>query len=184
MLRRQVLYIVYQPFMEEEAAFYIHPYLLKEWRNRWYVFCRAVPGAGDHQMGSLEKTGFIQRNDGLWNFPLDRISALTPVDDTAYLPNDLFDPTEWFEDIVGVTKPEGAEPIDIEIEVDAVASFYIETKPLHQSQALIRRDEERAFFALRLIPNHEILNDLLAYGKYIRGVSPESFRAMLAGRQA
>lgn len=185
MLHLQVLRIDYQPFMEKEATFYIHPYLLKEWRNRWYIFCRAEARVdiGLDGVRNLEKMGFIQRNDRLWNIALDRILSVTPVDDISYLPNDLFDPAEWFDDIVGVTKPEGVGPIDIEIEVDTVASYYLETKPLHRSQTLMRRGDEHAVFSLRLIPNHEILNDLLAYGKYIRILSPESFYRTLADRR-
>lgn len=184
---RQVLSIEYQPFMERKEVYCIHPYLLKEWRNRWYVFCREGLRSSKQQAeaskAGLERTGFIQRKDHLWNFPLDRILSVGPVAGAHYIPNDLFDPATWFDDIVGVTKPEDSEPVDIKIEVDTVASFYVETKPFHRSQELICRDDSRAVFSLKLIPNHEIINDLLSYGKHIRVLSPDSFCQMLADRK-
>lgn len=188
-IRRKVLLVSYQPFMEEEKTYLFHPYLLKEWRNRWYVFGREG-NIGEEDTGmltisarTLETMGFIPRQDRVWNLSLDRINALSICDDVEYMPNNLFDPATWFDDIVGINKPENTEPIDIELEVDTVASYYVESKPLHRSQHLKSRNAKRAVFSLRLIPNQELLNDLLAYGKYIRVLSPPSFREMLAERR-
>lgn len=185
-VRQQVIHIRYRPFMEEETEYFVHPYLLKEWRNCWYLFGRE--GKDDNHrtrdpmttFQKMERQDFIPRKDGVWNFALDRITALAPLEDVPYLPNDVFDPDTWFDDIVGITKPEDTDPVHIELEVDPLASYYVETRPLHRSQNLVSRTDNQAVFSLRLIPNDEIMNDILAYGKFIRVRSPLSFKQMLA----
>ncbi len=161
--RQQVLRIDYQPFLEEPREIQLHPYLLKEWRNRWYIFGRNP----EHR---------------LWNLALDRIRSIEPVPDTPYLPNDLFDPDSWFADIIGVTKPDGAAPVDIEFETSPLVSFYFETKPLHVSQQLLRRDDSVARFRVRLIPNPELVSEFLRFGQDLRVTAPEAVVAMVAER--
>ncbi|MBL7782535.1 MAG: WYL domain-containing protein [Saprospiraceae bacterium] len=189
MIQKEVLRIGYQPFMEQETSFFLHPYLLKEWRNRWYLFGRVETDPTDNatipQLKALgiEKLGFIPRNDHLWNIPLDRILSIQPCPEVHFLHNDLFDPATWFDDIVGVTKPENTAPAHIEIEADRIASYYLESKPLHLSQSLLYRDDLKAIFSLFLIPNHEFLNEILAYGKYVRVRAPDSLRQMAKDRK-
>lgn len=161
---QQVLTIRYQPFIDPEKVLTIHPYLLKEWRNRWYIFGRN----GDHK---------------LWNLALDRISEIEADKDVTYLPNNLFDPATWFRDMVGVTKPDGAQPIDITLETSELVSRYLETKPLHHSQQLLERNKGKAMFVLRVIPNPELLGDLLFFGGELKVVEPDVVRAMLAKRR-
>ena len=178
--RQKVLKIGYHPFMDVETDYLLHPYLLKEWRNRWFVFGREekgkiVPGHSDGSWRQSVKRGFIPRMDGICSLPLDRITRVASMPDVPFQTNDLFDPLTWFDDIVGVTRPEHEEPVEIQLEVDPLISYYVETKPLHRSQRLVSRDEERATFMLRLIPNYELISDILAYGKYIRVLSPPSF---------
>ncbi len=188
-VQRQVLRVLYHPFMEQAIECFFHPYLLKEWRNRWYLFGREISNGNGKANGehkpitnaalNLENIGFMDRDDQVWNLALDRIATSEPANDMEYLPNDLFNPATWFDHIVGVTKPEGLEPVDIEIEADVMVSFYLETKPIHHSQRLLNRNGETAIFQIRLIPNFEIIFDLLAFGKHIRVLSPESFKEMV-----
>jgi predicted DNA-binding transcriptional regulator YafY len=161
---RQTLNIQYHPFNEPSMEILLHPYLLKEWRNRWYVFGR------NHE-------------HRLWNLALDRIEDVRVAEEAPYLENDLFDPLRWFDDIVGVSKPEGVEPVEILLETSLPASYYLETKPLHASQRLLEREGEWARFSLRVIPNHELVGDILFYGKEVRVVAPEAVAAMVRARR-
>ena len=44
-----VLKITYQRFIsDEQREFIIHPYLLKEYRNRWYMVCRMMKKKRDN----------------------------------------------------------------------------------------------------------------------------------------
>jgi predicted DNA-binding transcriptional regulator YafY len=180
---KKVLNITYAPFLSEPVSIVIHPYLLKEWRKRWYLFGQKAEGqmfsASGTPYSELEVFGFIQRRDGIWNLSLDRIKAVEEAKGISYLNNDYFDPTTWFQDITGVTKPEDQQPVYIMLEAELIAAQYMISKPLHHSQTLVLQDDKRAIFQLFLIPNYELMNDILAYGKYVRVLGPDFFKKMI-----
>ena len=82
-LNQQPLSLKYRSFKARSAAtFVFYPYLLKEYRNRWFVF------------GSKKNTRM------LYNLALDRILELAPAKDEPYYGNSNFDPSTFFDDIV------------------------------------------------------------------------------------
>ena len=160
---QQVLLIEYHPFTEDPLEILIHPYLLKEWRNRWYVFGR-------------------NNQDKLWNLALDRIVQISRQEQVAFRPNDLFDAENWFNDIVGVSKPEGAEAVDIIFEVPYLASRYLETRPIHPSQYLMGKYNDRYRFGMKVILNHELVNEFLRYGNELKVLAPTALQEMVEAR--
>ena len=160
---RKVVLIDYHPFTEAPLHILLHPYLLKEWHNRWYIFGRN----GD---------------DKLWNLALDRIQGVSEAGAVAYRENDLFDPETWFDDMVGVTKPDGAQPVEVQIETTYLPSRYLETRPIHPSQRLLRHDGDRYVFALHVIVNPELVNELVWFGNNVQVLSPPELRALVQGR--
>jgi predicted DNA-binding transcriptional regulator YafY len=62
-------------------------------------------------------------------------------------------------------------------------SHYLETKPIHHSQRLLERDDNRARFSIRVIPNPELLGDLLFFGGELKVVEPDHVRTMLEKRK-
>ncbi len=160
---QQVLLIHYHPFTGPPLDIVLHPYLLKEWRNRWYIFGRNAA-------------------DQLWNLALDRIQAIAIEPNISYMPNDLFNPDTWFADIVGVTKPDGAKPVNIRFITTYLNARYLETRPIHPSQRLVSQTNDRYVFALRLILNPELVNELIRFGGDLKVLEPESLRAMLTAR--
>ena len=81
---QKILHIVYQSFGGRETTFDIHPYLLKQYNDRWYVF------------GLKEGT-----DNPYWIVPLDRIIK-EPVDKGQYIETCPVDYLQYFNDIVGV----------------------------------------------------------------------------------
>lgn len=150
---QQVLSFHYHPFTEEPLDILLHSYLLKEWNNRWYVFGR-------------------NERDQLWNLALDRIKYISSLDNIIYRENDLFDPATWFDDIVGVSKPENAHAVDVEFEVSYLSSRYLETRPIHRSQRLVHLASGRYIFTLKVILNQELVNELLRYGNDLQVLKP------------
>lgn len=161
---QQVIDIDYQPFTDPPLTIRLHPYLLKEWRNRWYVF------------------GRTQENK-LWNLALDRIRGLCSAPEGVfYLPNDLFDPSTWFDDLVGVSKPENSSPETVILELSYLNARYLETRPVHASQTFLGEHNGRHRFSLRVYINHELVNELLRFGKDLEVIEPEELRKMVESR--
>jgi len=161
--QRQAVRIDYHPFTEAPLHILLHPYLLKEWHNRWYVFGRNT-------------------DDKLWNLALDRMQGVAVAEEVAYQENDLFDPETWFNDLVGVTKPEGAQPVEVLLETTYLPSRYLETRPIHPSQRLLRQEGERYVFALRVIVNPELVNELVRFGNDVKVAAPVALKEMVERR--
>lgn len=147
------LLVDYQPFQTPvPQSLVFHPYLLKEWRNRWYLIGR------HHELQQV------------WNLALDRIQNLHKAS-VGFQPNDLFDPLTHFEPIIGVTLP--ARPRqEIRFRVRKGVSGYLLTKPLHSTQQLCQAGPEFDEFSLFIIPNLEARGELLRFGPDLELITP------------
>lgn len=88
----------------------------------------------------------------------------------------------WPSALVGVTRPEGARPVEVLFETSYLPSRYLETRPIHPSQRLLSHENDRYRFSLRVILNHELLNELLRFGSDLSVLAPAALKEMLAGR--
>lgn len=139
----------------------MHPYLLKEFRNRWFL---------------LGREGNAAR---VTNYALDRIKRIRPSNE-GYIENDLFNPTEYFNHLIGVSVPEGATPEDIEIKVHKQAAPYVLSKPIHLNQETVRQYKDGSILVgLKLIINYELKSVLLSYGPRLEVRKPRTLRDQL-----
>lgn len=160
-LSKQVLTVTYQGFKQPKPVrFRLHPYYLKQYNNRWFAF-----GATDDR-------------DGITNLALDRIQGLEPTK-SVHRPNTSVDFSTYFEDVVGVTVPDGGAD-RVELLVSPEQWPYVETKPLHGSQRTVDRSPEGVRLQLELKINHEFKALLLSMGRNIRILAPEELRAAMA----
>ena len=169
---RQTLRIMYQPFSASLPTEYILcPHLLKEFRNRWFLF-------GSRASDLL-----------LYNFALDRIVSIEPVD-VPYRENPDFDSEHFFDDVIGASKNLNAAPSEIRFWASPRQSKYIKTKPIHPSQQLIEEDHEdgSCIFTIKVVVNYELYSVFMSYGSGIQILSPtearrymhEAFKEVLA----
>jgi len=149
--------------MDEVQSFTFHPYFLKQFNNRWYAFGRR----------------FI--NSNIMNLALDRISR-TVESKTLYIPNNLIDFNEYFEDIIGVTIEDEKNIERITLKVKNTLYPYIQTKPIHGSQKQKELGESHTIITLDIIPNYELESLLLSYGEGIEVISPMSLREKIKNR--
>jgi len=159
--------IVYQSFKNPREQDYVFsPYVLKEFRNRWFVFGRK------------------QGKAGVMNLALDRIRLITPAPpDVEFIPMGKFNPETYFNDLIGVTKDRTMKPQKVRFRADAWQVPYIRTKPLHKSQMVVDVDEDgNAIFQIEVILNYELEKDLLGFGESIEVLSPKSLRDSIKKR--
>lgn len=165
-----VIRLEYHPFVDKEAkTIILHPYLLKQYNNRWFLI-----GAADGDVKIL-------------NLALDRIDAVTALPDVKYKPCNE-DLTDRFEDIIGVTLYEDRDVEHILFWVSNHSKDYVETKPIHGSQCQYKGEKEvelrrrypslneGVFFSIDCIPNYELIRELSSFGKDLVVLSPSSIQ--------
>ena len=155
---KQTLRIVYQSFSARQPSEYIIcPYLLKEFRNRWFLFCSKAS------------------NLLMFNLALDRIQSVEPVD-VPFRENPDFDPEHFFDDVIGVSKNIGGKPRTIKFWASREQSKYIKTKPIHRSQQLMKENPEdgSCVFRIDVVFNIEMYSVFMSYGPGVRIIYPQS----------
>ena len=158
-IRKQVLKVSYQSFDSNSASIVeFHPYLLKEYDNRWYMLGRK----GSHP--------------AIVNYALDRIQNIEILPNKYYLENDSFDPETYYKDVIGVTVKEDMVKEKILFRVDERNAQYLITKPIHASQKQIKLDDKGVIFQLTMKINFEIESVILGYGKDIEILEPLKLR--------
>ena len=159
-VRQQVLKITYRPFSKDEIVYEIHPYFLKQYNNRWFLF-----GITEADKNSLV------------NLPLDRIVQIEPVR-KPYIPNTTFDFEEYFDDVVGVSVPKGGAVEEILLQFCASRFPYVQTKPIHPTQSVV--DKDNGIVRLKVIPNLELESVILSFGNQVEVLEPSSLRDRIA----
>lgn len=156
--------IEYKSFKQDiSQSIIFHPYFLKQYNNRWYVF-------GKNDASQL-----------IMNLALDRITAIEESK-KKYIPNKTIDFNEYFEDIIGVTLDIEGKVENIVLKISNELLPYIKTKPIHGSQKLKNQSSSYALITLDLIPNYELESLILSYGEGIEILLPESLRQRLSKR--
>lgn len=159
----------YQRFCSDNPdQFDVFPYQLRQYSNRWYLICRLTKGDRDFLM----------------NLALDRIKSFKELPEVTY--EDCFcDIDDYYEDIIGITRPLDAAPERILFAVSPDKLPYVTTKPLHGSQTRLMDEEQETmrkeypslaaytFFRIECIPNHELKETFLSFDKGLVMLHPE-----------
>lgn len=158
-INKQILKIRYQHFHAvEPVELIIHPYFLKEYNNRWFLF------------------GWTENVNRLENKALDRIESIR-VTGGLYKENTCFDPEIFFSNIIGVTKLENKPVEKIRLLFSPERSPYVFTKKIHNSQEIIRRYADgKLLIELSLIVNKELRSLILGFGNDVEVIKPDSLR--------
>jgi predicted DNA-binding transcriptional regulator YafY len=154
-LNRRVLKVSYQHFKSPEPYDVIfHPYHLKQYNNRWFVF--GLNPEFENQ---------------IWNLALDRIKVIQEVSN-AYILSEM-DWDEYFYDFIGVSKQNEAELTEVKLLFSFDTAPYIETKPIHPTQKHKRIDSGLKV-SIKVIPNYELEKLILSFGESVKVLYPES----------
>ena len=155
-VNRQVLKITYEHFVKGKMVHVVHPYYLKEYNNRWFLF------------GITE-----QKRDFLISLPLDRMVDIEPMH-IEYIPNKNFNFEEYFEDVVGVSVPMSGTPDKVVLKFEKSRFPYVVTKPLHPSQRIIDKDE--CIVQIEVHQNSELNSLIFSFGDQVEVLAPDSLR--------
>lgn len=157
-ISKTTVVLTYQSFKARQASDIIfYPYLLKEYRNRWFVL------------------GMIKKGKEIATFALDRIQNIHLPDNEIFKEHRNFDPHTFFNEIVGVTRNTADAPMHIEFLADHYQAPYIRTKPIHPSQLIVEERKDGIVFSIDVIPNFELERELIGFGEGLKILSPTSF---------
>ncbi|MGW8124106.1 helix-turn-helix transcriptional regulator [Roseivirga echinicomitans] len=139
---KKVIRLTYQDFHKRKFIMYVHPYFLKIYRSRYYLF------------GWNEDAAMIH------NYPLDRIQEVEPEfmsRKIEYNRSRKINPNEHLKDVVGVSVYMEKEVQEIRFKVNKERRSYLFTKPIHASQ---KYNEFTKTFSISVRPNRELESEL------------------------
>lgn len=158
------LIIYYRTYKGKEFTSTIHPYHVKQYNNRWFLF------------------GYEDESGKIANKALDRIQRIS-LANVPFKSNNYIDFSHFFDDIVGVSIPY----VDVKKETIILrfteARFpYVTSKPIHKSQVVLSEDD--CTISLKVKPTRELEQQILSFGPDVEVISPESFRAQISEKIA
>ncbi|MBK5720191.1 WYL domain-containing protein [Dysgonomonas sp. Marseille-P4677] len=165
-INKQVIRITYKRFSKPAYEAVFHPYHLKQYNNRWFLFGYNPEFKDKYPITSLA---------------LDRIEQIKTIQE-KYIENDSIDFYDYFYDVVGVSVPENQEKERIILKANNKAYHYIVTKPMHASQKVLKYDGEIATIELNLIINYEFETLLLGYANELEIIAPLYLREKIRER--
>ncbi len=154
-LNQKPLSIEYKSFKAQESQRQIYfPYLLKEYRNRWFLICK--PKSQNH----------------LITLALDRIENFEILEKEHFVSYDKVDFDTYFNDVIGVTKTLRDQSQNVVFTIDKANAPYVKTKPFHSSQEIISEDENGTTFSIQVVLNFELEREILGFGENIKVLEP------------
>lgn len=157
-LYKQALQITYRTYNDSVHVWTIHPYLIKQYNNRWFLFGKNASKNGD-----------------ISNLPLDRIESIAECG-VQYEDNDGT-LQQILSSIIGVTIEKGSKIEEVKLKFSEQRFPYVLTKHLHKSQETI--DESEHIIQINVMPNKELEALILQYGDDVEVLSPDSLRSRI-----
>ncbi len=159
--RAEIIYKDY--FSEKPESFVVEPYLLKEYRNRWYCIGKVK--------GSKIRT-----------FALDRIIKISDLGEDTFSVDEGFSKDEFFKYSYGISTPEGFKPQFnnnwkpqlIKLKFDALQKKYIKDLPLHHSQRIVSETNSSMVITIEVYITIELIKDLRSFGPRVTILSPRN----------
>ena len=153
-LNKKSIEINYQSFKARyPQAIVFYPYLLKEYRNRWFVL-------GANKKGNSTMILALDRMESFKELPGEKFQKPS------------FEINSYFDNVIGVTKMPTQKSQLIVLQIVKEHAPYVITKPLHHSQKILKEDGEGMIFSIQVIWNFELEREILGFGEQIKVLSP------------
>lgn len=158
------LLIDYKTYKGKELTSTFHPYHVKQYNNRWFLF------------------GYEEETRKIANKALDRIQRIS-LANIPFKPNTTIDFTLFFNDVVGVSIPDDdVEKETIILRFTQTRFPYVTSKPIHKTQTTV--NEKECTISLNVKPTRELEQQILSYGSDVEVLFPEAFRIQIAKKIA
>lgn len=138
---------------KETKTHTISPYILRQYNDLWYVIAWCA---------SRELTLV---------FALDRIREVKPAF-VSYYQDPKFDADQYFQYSYGITHSYYDKPQKVIFWVDRDAYYYMEARPMHHSQKVLKETSTQVMVQIEVIISEELVMALRGLGKKIKKVKP------------
>lgn len=153
-LNNRSLLIAYKSFKAADAKQQVYyPYLLKEYRNRWFLIAKS------------------RRGSVLVTLALDRIVSFEDATE-KFVPYKGVDFDRYYSDLLGVTKTEKDRAYKVVLHVNKYNAPYVLTKPIHHSQTLLKEDDNGILVRIDVVVNFELEREILGFGECMQVMAP------------
>lgn len=160
-VEKNALKITYQAYGKESKLHIFSTYLLKEYRNRWYV------------------VGFSDRASDIIILALDRIIEIEKSAE-KYISTEDFIPEDYFRFSFGITQISDAKPENIELVFSKSQANYINSQPLHQSQKLIEENVNSIVYGYQVYITQELIMTILSFGSQVTVKKPAKLKKLIS----
>ncbi len=157
---KKSIILTYQGFGKEVKDHTISPYLLKEYRNRWYL------------------VGYSQQSKNIKTFALDRLKKIDESI-TPYITDIHFSASEYFQYSLGITRVNEQAPIELVLEFSAHNLPYLLSQPMHSSQKILFQSQTSVTISIKVYESHELDMSILGYGAGVKVLGPEMYKNKL-----
>ena len=155
-INHQTQEIVYLTFRGKEIQMTIHPYYVKQYNGRWFLY-----GLND------------ERNE-ISNLALDRIQSYK-MSEIPFKKNEQIDFSTYFDDVMGATIPsENVAKETIGLRFSANRYPYVVSKPIHKSQRVV--DESNCIVEIEVRSTRELDQQLFSFIPDVEVLYPEWYR--------
>jgi predicted DNA-binding transcriptional regulator YafY len=141
----------------EFKAIIVHPILLKEFENRWYL------------------VAYSESHTSIRTFGLDRIYEPLHLK-RKYKESEEKEVESYCNDIYGVYPLENQPKQIITFFTSIKITNYFEAYPIHFSQKPKKNESGSCFFTIDVVPSMELIRLFRSYGKNLEVIKPEWLR--------
>lgn len=159
-VNHQPLEITYLTFKGKEIQMIIHPYFVKQYNSRWFMY------------------GLNEELNRISNLALDRIRYYYNSE-KPYKKNTKYDFSTYFDDVIGASIPnDNVKKERIGLRFSANRFPYVVSKPIHKSQEVI--DEDKGVVEIQVRPTRELDQQLFSYIPDVEVLYPEWYRQQIS----
>ena len=158
-VNHQPIEITYLTFRGKEIMMTIHPYYVKQYNGRWFLY------------------GLNDELNRISNLALDRILSYEKAD-KSFRKNECYDFSTYFDDVMGATIPnDDVKKETIGLRFTANRFPYVVSKPIHKSQKVV--NEEDRIVEIQVRPTRELDQQLFSFIPDVEVLYPKWYRQQI-----
>jgi predicted DNA-binding transcriptional regulator YafY len=146
----------------EEETFIIEPYLLKEFKRRWYLYGYKGDADGPHMMA------------------LDRMIDVDIIPEEFTMPEEFL-AEDYFRGIYGARVYPNMKREMVKLKVYGTQVQYFRSLPLHSSQKEVEKNDKYSVFTYFITPDYDFKQDVLSFGDKVEVLEPKDLREEMKG---